>query len=60
MVSLKIFNSQGQEVKTLVNSRVDQGLHSYTWSLGQISAGMFSILLQAENQILSKKMIVTK
>jgi len=60
LVILNVLNFQGQAVTTLINSKLDQGLYSRTWSAGQLPSGVFSIVLQSENQTLTKKMILTK
>jgi len=60
MISLKVLNAQGQTVKILANSKFDQGMHSCTWNADQYATGLFFILLQAEDQVLTKNMILTK
>lgn len=60
MISLKVLNAQGQTVRILANSKFDQGMHSCIWNADQNAPGLFFILLQAEDQVLTKNMILTK
>ena len=59
-ISLKVLNTQGQTVKILANSKFDQGMHSCVLNSGELSTGIFFILLQTENQLLTRNMILTK
>lgn len=59
-IRLKILNTQGQTVKILANSKFDQGMHSCVLNSGELAAGIFFILLQTENQLLTRNMILTK
>ena len=60
LVCLKVFNSQGQVVATLVNTKLPEGTHQYSWNASRYPSGVFSILLQTENQVLTEKMILIK
>jgi hypothetical protein len=60
MVNLKVLNAQGQTMKILINSKLEQGMHSCTWNADQNAPGLFFILLQTEGQMLTKNMILTK
>jgi formylglycine-generating enzyme required for sulfatase activity len=60
LVSLKIFNSQGRLVTTLVNSRLPDGMHELSWNAGKSPSGVFSMVLQTEKQVLTRKMILIK
>lgn len=60
IVNLKVLNTWGQTVKILANSKFEQGVHSLIWNANQYPEGMFLIVLQAEGQLLSRNMILTK
>jgi hypothetical protein len=60
LVSLKVFNSQGQAVKTLVNARLPEGMHQFTWNAEKSPSGVFSIVLQTDNQLITRKMLLIK
>jgi hypothetical protein len=64
-VVLKIYNTLGQEVVTLVNNQMDAGFHSVTWNgkdntNSQVSSGLYIYRLQAGNAVFSKKMTFLK
>ena len=66
-VTLEIYNLKGQKVKTLVNERLDSGLHSYTWhgndnSGKAVSSGIYFYRLKTGNGKFTstKKMILMK
>lgn len=58
--SLKIYNSFGQLLATLVDDELCQGIHSYEWQAENFAAGIYSYVLQVNNEILMKKMIIVK
>ncbi len=64
-VTLKIFNTLGQEVRTLVNSTKNAGQHHITWdgkdNAGkQVSSGLYIYRLQAGSFVKSHKMMFLK
>ncbi len=65
LVNLKIYNAKGQLVKTLVNSKLDKGLHSIIWDGSdnqnkKHASGIYFYRLENGNQIITKKMIMIK
>ena len=65
VVSIKIFDMLGREVKTLVNSEVPAGIHSSVWrgddNYGNsVSSGTYIYRINADNFIESRKMILLK
>ena len=46
-VTLKIFNSRGREVETLVNRQVASGEHQMIWDVKSLPSGMYFVKLQA-------------
>ncbi|MEA2030194.1 MAG: FlgD immunoglobulin-like domain containing protein [candidate division Zixibacteria bacterium] len=64
-VKLTVFNVLGQEVTTLVNDRLNEGPHTFTWTGtddngNTVSSGLYLYRLTAGDQTLSKKMVLTK
>jgi len=64
-VSLKIYDINGQLVKTLTNSMKAQGRYDATWdatnSMGvKVSSGVYFYKLQTANNVITKKMLLMK
>lgn len=64
-VTLEIYNSRGQKVKTLINSLQAAGLHSVVWNgtndyNKSVSSGMYFYKFSADSKNLTKKMIMLK
>jgi len=65
VVSIKIYNSLGQLVKTLVNENKSSGVYSVTWfgdnNLGaKVTSGVYFYRITAGNYIQVKKMLLLK
>ena len=64
-ISIEIFDFSGNHIKTLVNKNYAQGKYSLIWDAtndggNKVSSGIYFYILKADNQQLSKKMIVIK
>lgn len=59
-VSLKIFNSVGQEIKTLVNRFQAQGIYTVQFDASELPSGVYIYKLQSGNFSSTKKMLLTK
>ncbi len=59
-VSLKIFNSLGQEVETLVSEDLNAGNYKYDWNAESLTSGVYFYTLIAGNFIETMKMILLK
>ena len=59
-VVLKIYNSLGQEVATLVNDRQSPGNYIATWDATSASSGVYFYKMLAGFEIYTKKMILIK
>jgi hypothetical protein len=59
-VSLKVFNSLGEEVKTLVNSNLSKGTHSINFNADGLSSGFYLYRLESGNQVQVRKMMLLK
>jgi len=59
-VTLKVYNMLGQEVATLVNGKLEAGMHSVVWAPKELASGMYVYRLQASNFAAAKKLMLTK
>jgi hypothetical protein len=60
MVTLKIFNILGQEVKTLVNENKSAGNYSIRFNASSLSSGIYFYSIKAGNFYQVKKMLLLK
>jgi photosystem II stability/assembly factor-like uncharacterized protein len=60
-VNLRVFNSLGQEVATLVNGMVNAGTYEAQFNASNLSSGVYYYVIKAgDNFVQSKKMILIK
>ena len=59
-VGLKIYNSIGQEVASLVNQILPAGEYEYTWNAGNLASGIYLYKFRTGNSVEVKKMILLK
>lgn len=59
-VSLKVYNTLGQEIAKLVNSEMPIGLHEIQFDGSKFSSGIYIYKIQAGNFSSTKKMILSK
>ena len=59
-VSLKVFNSIGEEVAELVNGEMNVGLHSVNFNANNLSSGIYFYRISAGSFIKTNKMILIK
>ena len=59
-VNLKVFDVLGQEVATLINSDLVAGSHNVEFSAANINSGIYFYILQAGDNVETKKMILLK
>ncbi len=59
-VRLSVFDMLGREVAVLVNSTQNAGVHNVTFSASKLVSGIYMYRLEADNNILSKKMVLMK
>jgi hypothetical protein len=58
--TLKVYDVLGREIATLVNERLDSGVHSYLWDAGNSASGMYFYRLQVDNRSVTKKLMLIK
>jgi len=59
-VTLKVYDINGQEVKTLVNKAQNVGYYTATFDASSLSSGLYFYTLQSDDFISTKKMILLK
>jgi hypothetical protein len=59
-VTLKIFNTLGEELETLVNEEKQTGTYEVTWNAANLPSGVYFYRLQAGRFVETKKMILLK
>lgn len=59
-VKLSVYNVLGQEVATLINNYKPAGSYTITWNADKISSGVYIYKLEADNTVVSKKMVLMK
>ncbi len=59
-VTLEIFNTLGQLVSTLIDSRLTPGSYSIPWDASQYTSGVYFYRLSAGDEVLTKKMLLIK
>ena len=58
--SLRVFNTIGQEVATLVSGQLSSGVHNVTFDASKLSSGIYFYALTGSNVNITKKMILMK
>ena len=59
-VSIKIFNTLGEEIETLVNEEKAVGTYELTWNAANIPSEVYFYRLQAGDFVQTRKMILLK
>jgi hypothetical protein len=59
-VTLKVYNMLGQEVATLLNSRMSSGLQTVKFDASNLASGMYIYRLQVGSNIKTNKMMLIK
>jgi photosystem II stability/assembly factor-like uncharacterized protein len=60
MVTLKVFDILGREIKTLVNEYKNQGTYTVLFDASKLSSGIYFYQIRSGNFISTKKMILMK
>ncbi|MEJ2052262.1 MAG: T9SS type A sorting domain-containing protein [Calditrichota bacterium] len=59
-VTLKVFNTLGEEVTTLVSGKLSAGFYSYQWDASNLASGIYLCNLQVGSYIETMKMMLLK
>lgn len=59
-VILKVYNSLGEEISTLINSNLEKGNHTVQFDAAGLSSGLYLYRLESGNQLLIRKMMLLK
>jgi hypothetical protein len=64
-VALKIYNLQGQLVKTLVDGKMEAGIHERNWDLSdnlgrKVSSGVYFYRMEAQGFVKTRKMLLLR
>ncbi len=59
-VTLSVYNVMGQKVATLINGKVNAGVHQVEWNAADLPSGMYIYRLEAGATIISHKMMLLK
>jgi len=59
-VNLKVYNTIGQIVETLVSSEMESGTHQIIWNAGNMPSGMYFYQLKANTFVETKRMLLVK
>ena len=59
-VTLTIYNTLGQKVAELVNSKMEAGKYSYVWNASDVATGLYIYELRTDKFVSVKKMILLK
>ncbi|MCZ7614442.1 MAG: T9SS type A sorting domain-containing protein [Ignavibacteriaceae bacterium] len=59
-ISIKIYNSLGELIKTITNGLVRSGIHTVNLSSDDLPSGVYIYKLQTETKFLTKKLLIIK
>lgn len=59
-VELKVYNSKGEIVQNLINSKLNAGIHTINFDGRDLNSGVYFYRLQTENKQIVDKMILVK
>ena len=60
MVSLNIYNINGQLIESLVNKKLKAGMHQVDWNASGFASGMYIYQLQSSEVSITQKMVLMK
>ena len=59
-VELTVYNTLGQQVKTLVDERIQAGTHEVSFDASELSSGVYIYRLQADGEVITNQMTLVK
>ena len=60
LVTLKVFNTLGKEIKTLISKNLTAGKYDVSFDASELTSGVYIYQLNADNRTISKKMMLLK
>jgi hypothetical protein len=60
ITTLKIYNSLGQEIQTLVNESLSPGFYEFDWNASNLPSGTYFYILQSDDFVQTKKCLLIK
>jgi serine protease AprX len=59
-VSLAVYNTLGQRIKTLVNGEQEAGYHELQFKADGLASGLYIYRLETETGILTQRMVMVR
>jgi len=59
-VSISVYNMLGQKVATIVNQKMEKGIHEYSFNASSLASGVYIYQLNAGSKVLTQKMLLLK
>ncbi|MBN1481925.1 T9SS C-terminal target domain-containing protein [candidate division KSB1 bacterium] len=59
-VTLKIYNTIGKEIRTLISEKMEKGEHNIIWNANNLTSGIYYYRLNVDDIIETKKLILLK
>jgi formylglycine-generating enzyme required for sulfatase activity len=60
VIVLKVYNSSGQVVLTLINEKLNEGAHTVEWDPGNSPGGVYICQLQCGSHVVNEKVVLIK
>lgn len=60
LVTIKVYNSIGEEIKTLLNEQMGYGMYELKFDGGDLPSGMYIYTINVNDYYASKKMLLVK
>jgi len=60
LVKLSVYDVSGEEVSVIVNQVLESGTYRAEWNGSNLASGIYLYVLKVNNEIITKKMILTK
>jgi len=59
-VVLTVYNARGEQLKRLVNSQLEPGVHSYNFDGSSLNSGVYFTSLKVNGEVINRKMVMLK
>ncbi len=59
-VNIAVFDILGKKITDLYNGEMSMGLQNITWDVNELNNGVYFVKIQMNNQVVTKKIMVTK